>query len=64
MLRSVAAVALSYAMARFLFEIPWSLEPYVIISGIAGTVALVVLVGGLASLQSLSRKPLAVLRAP
>jgi putative ABC transport system permease protein len=61
---SAAALGLSYSMSRFLFEIPWSLEPAVIGAGIAGTVALVVLVGVLSSLQSLSRKPLGVLRAP
>lgn len=61
---SVAALALSYSLARYLFEIPWSLEPIVIVAGIGGTVTLVVMVGVLASLQSLSRKPLAVLRAP
>ncbi|HKO96735.1 MAG TPA: FtsX-like permease family protein [Pyrinomonadaceae bacterium] len=60
---AAAALALSYSMARFLFEIPWSFDPPVIAVGIAGTVALVVVVGVLASLQSLSRKPLAVLRA-
>ncbi|MEK6283657.1 MAG: FtsX-like permease family protein [Acidobacteriota bacterium] len=61
---SAAALGLSYSMARFLFEIPWSLEPSIIVAGIAGTVALVVVVGVLSSLQSLSRKPLGVLRAP
>ncbi len=61
---SAAALALSYSMARFLFEIPWSLEPTVIAAGIGGTIALVVLVGVLSSLQSLARKPLGVLRAP
>ncbi|HYJ86842.1 MAG TPA: FtsX-like permease family protein [Pyrinomonadaceae bacterium] len=61
---SVAALALSYSIARFIFAIPWSLEPIVIVAGIAGTIALVVLVGLVSSLQSLSRKPLGVLRAP
>ena len=61
---SAAALALSYSIARFLFAIPWSLEPAIIVAGITGTVALVVLVGVLASLQSLARKPLGVLRAP
>lgn len=61
---AAAALSLSYSIARFLFEIPWRLEPAVVIAGIAGTVALVVLVGVLSSLHSLSRKPLAVLRAP
>ncbi len=61
---SVAALALSYSIAHFLFAIPWSLEPLIVVAGIAGTVALVVSVGVIASLQSLSRKPLGVLRAP
>jgi putative ABC transport system permease protein len=61
---SAAALALSYSMARFLFDIPWSFMPSIIILGIAGTVALVVLVGVLSSLQALSGKPLGVLRSP
>ncbi|HEY7783431.1 MAG TPA: FtsX-like permease family protein [Pyrinomonadaceae bacterium] len=61
---SVAALALSYSMARFLFEIPWSFTPGVIVMGILGTVILVVTVGVLASIQPLVQKPLGVLRAP
>ncbi len=61
---STAALALSYSMAHFLFDIAWSFTPSIIVVGIAGTVALVVVVGVLSSLQSLSRKPLGVLRAP
>lgn len=61
---SAAALALSYSLARYLFEIPWSFMPSVIFVGIAGTVTLVVVVGVLSSLQALSRKPLGVLRAP
>jgi putative ABC transport system permease protein len=61
---SVAALILSYGVARFLFEIPWEFMPAVIVLGITGTVALVVIVGILSSLQSVSRKPLGVLRAP
>ncbi len=61
---SAAALALSYSLARFLFEIPWSLTPGVIGLGVAGTMALVVMVGVIASLPSVSRKPLGVLRAP
>ena len=61
---AAAALALSYSLARFLFEIPWGFTPSIIVMGIAGTVALVVVVGVLSSLQSLSRKPLGVLRSP
>lgn len=61
---SLAAVALSYTMARFVFEIPWEVMPVVIGGGIAGTVVLVVAVGVLASVPVLRRKPLGVLRAP
>jgi hypothetical protein len=51
-------------MARFLFEIPWSFTPGVIVMGVLGTVILVVTVGVLASIQPLVQKPLGVLRAP
>lgn len=61
---SAAALALSYSLARFLFKIPWSFTPQVIIAGIAGTVALVITVGVISSYTSVSRKPLGVLRAP
>jgi putative ABC transport system permease protein len=61
---SVAALALSYTMARFLFEIQWSFTPEVVGMGIAGTVILVVAVGAIASIQPLLKKPLGVLRAP
>jgi putative ABC transport system permease protein len=61
---SAAALALSYAIARFLFEIPWRFTPGIIAAGIVGTVVLVVMVGVVSSLQALSRKPLGVLRAP
>lgn len=61
---SAAALALSYSLARFLFEIPWSFTPGVVALGVAGTIALVVIVGVVASLSSVSRKPLGVLRAP
>ena len=58
-----AAVALSYAMARFVFEIEWSFAPVINLLGILVTVALVVIIGALASFDVLMRKPLSTLRA-
>ena len=60
---SAAAVALSYATTRFLFDIPWSFTPEINLAAIAATVLLVVVVGALSTLDVLSRKPLAILRA-
>jgi putative ABC transport system permease protein len=61
---TLAAVALSYALSRFVFEIPWSFTPWLYLGGLAATVLLVAAVGALSSFDSLTRKPLAVLRAP
>ena len=60
---SVAAVGLSYAASRFVFEIPWSFTPVVNFGGVGATIALVTAVGTLATVDVLSRKPLATLRA-
>lgn len=60
---SVAAVGLSYAVSRFVFDIPWSFSPLLNFGGVLATALLVVVVGALASLGALSRKPLATLRA-
>jgi putative ABC transport system permease protein len=60
---SAAAVGLSYATSRWVFEIPWSFTPAVNIGGIAATTLLVTAVGTLATYDVLSRKPLATLRA-
>jgi putative ABC transport system permease protein len=61
---TLAAIALSYALSRFVFEIPWSFTPWLYLSGLAATVLLVAAVGALSSFDALTRKPLAVLRAP
>ncbi|HJR09749.1 MAG TPA: FtsX-like permease family protein [Pyrinomonadaceae bacterium] len=61
---TLAAIALSYSLSRFVFEIPWSFTPLVYLAGLGGTVALVATVGALSSFDALTRKPLAVLRAP
>ncbi|HKP73462.1 MAG TPA: FtsX-like permease family protein, partial [Pyrinomonadaceae bacterium] len=60
---SVAAIALSYALSRFVFEIAWSLTPAIYFAGLASTVALVAVVGSVSSFDVVARKPLAVLRA-
>ncbi|HEV2800803.1 MAG TPA: FtsX-like permease family protein [Pyrinomonadaceae bacterium] len=61
---TLAAIALSYALSRFVFEIPWSFTPWLYLIGLAATVLLVATVGALSSFDALTRKPLAVLRAP
>ncbi|HEY0100815.1 MAG TPA: FtsX-like permease family protein, partial [Pyrinomonadaceae bacterium] len=61
---TLAAVALSYALSRYVFELPWSFSPWLYLAGLGATVALVATVGALSSLDALTRKPLAVLRAP
>ena len=38
---ALASVALSYAVTRFVFEIPWSFSPPISLAGIALTVLLV-----------------------
>lgn len=60
---ALAAVALSYAVTRYVFEIPWDFSLIVILAGIAATVALVTIVGVSSSFNVLTRKPLAILRA-
>jgi len=60
---SGAAVGLSYVTSRWVFEIPWSFTPMVNLGGVAATIILVTGVGILATVDVLSRKPLATLRA-
>lgn len=60
---SVAAIGLSYATSHYVFEIKWSLTPAINLIGILATIALVTVVGALSTLDVLSRKPLATLRA-
>jgi putative ABC transport system permease protein len=59
---AVAATALSYAVARFVFEIPWAFSAEQMIIGIALTVTLVTVVGLSSSFNVLTRKPLSILR--
>jgi len=60
---ALAANALAYAVARYVFEIEWTFAPAVNLAGVAATVLLVGAVGALSSLDVLTRKPLAILRA-
>jgi putative ABC transport system permease protein len=60
---SGAAVGLSYVTSRWVFEIPWSFTPVVNLVGVVATIMLVTGVGTLATVDVLSRKPLATLRA-
>jgi putative ABC transport system permease protein len=61
---TLAAIALSYALSRYVFELSWSFTPWLYLAGLVATVALVAVVGALSSLDALTRKPLGVLRAP
>ena len=60
---ALASIALSYSITRFVFEIPWSFSPVISMAGIALTVLLVTAVGVASSLNVLTQKPLAILRA-
>lgn len=62
MIGALAAIGLSYAVTRFVFEIPWDFSPALMLSGISITVALVTIVGVVSSFNVLTRKPLAILR--
>lgn len=60
---SLAAVGLSYAISRWVFEIPWGFTPAVNFGGVIATMFLVTVVGTLATYDVLARKPLVTLRA-
>ncbi|MBC7929399.1 MAG: ABC transporter permease [Rubrivivax sp.] len=60
---ALASIALSYAVARYVFEIEWTFAPIASVAGVAATVLLVGTVGALSSLDVLTRKPLAILRS-
>ena len=60
---AAGALALSWAICRFVFEIEWSPSPAILITGAAVTTLLVSVIGVLASGDVLRKKPLATLRA-
>jgi putative ABC transport system permease protein len=62
LLGAVGALGLSWTLARYLFEIDWRPAPLLLTTGVVVTAAAVSLVGVVASLDVLVRKPLETLR--
>ncbi|MEQ1574321.1 MAG: FtsX-like permease family protein [Vicinamibacterales bacterium] len=60
---ALAAIALSWAVARFALEMSWSATPMITVTGIVVTSLLVAAIGVLASIDVLRKKPLSTLRA-
>jgi putative ABC transport system permease protein len=60
---ALGAIGLSYALARFVLDVPWQAAPFVTAAGVGLTGGIVALVGVVANLDVLRRKPLSVLRA-
>jgi putative ABC transport system permease protein len=60
---ALGALALSWAVTRYLFHIAWKPDPLALGAGAALTTALVAIVGVLASAEVLRQKPLGALRA-
>jgi putative ABC transport system permease protein len=60
---AAGALALSWAVARYIFDMPWQATPALLLTGAAVTALVVGVIGVLASADVLRRKPLATLRA-
>jgi putative ABC transport system permease protein len=60
---AVGAIGLSWAIATYALELPWTAAPALTIGGIFATAGFVAAVGVLASVDVLRHKPLATLRA-
>jgi putative ABC transport system permease protein len=60
---ALGAIGLSWAIAKYALELPWTAAPALTIGGIFATAGFVAAVGVLASLDVLRHKPLATLRA-
>jgi len=60
---AAGALVLSWAVCRYVFDIEWRAEPLLLIAGALATTVLVAIIGVLASLDVLRKKPLATLRA-
>ncbi|MBI4001047.1 MAG: ABC transporter permease [Nitrospira defluvii] len=58
----VLASAFSWAILRYILELPWSLEPSLLAMGLVCTVLLTLLVGFLSTYRILGQPPLIVLR--
>jgi putative ABC transport system permease protein len=63
MIGALGALALSWAVCRFVFEIDWVPAPGLLIAGALITTAMVAIIGVIASGDVLRKKPLATLRA-
>ncbi len=59
---ALAATGLSYAVARYVFEIDWRFSPTLNLLGVVATALVVASIGVLSSFDVLARKPLNVLR--
>jgi putative ABC transport system permease protein len=59
---SVLAAVLSWAVLRFVLDVPWTWAPGALLGGVVGAVALALLVGALGSWRLLGEPPLTVLR--
>jgi putative ABC transport system permease protein len=60
---ALGALALSWAVTRYLMEIDWRPAPVLLTAGVVLTMLLVAVIGVVASIDVLRRKPLATLRA-
>jgi putative ABC transport system permease protein len=60
---ALGAIGLSWAIAKYALELPWTAAPALTIGGIFATAGFVAAVGVLASVDVLRHKPLATLRA-
>jgi putative ABC transport system permease protein len=56
------ATVLAWAVVRWVLEAPWSLDPLVLVVGVASSAALAIAVGFLVTFRLLGAKPLPVLR--
>ena len=61
MIGAAGALALSWAVCRFVFEIEWRPAPLLLIGGALITMVLVAVIGVVASADVLRKKPLATL---
>ena len=59
----LGALVMSWAVSAYLFEMPWQPSPGTVVLGIVLTSVVVGVVGVLASLDVVRRRPLGVLRA-
>lgn len=60
---ALGAVALDWSVARYLLDIDWHPAPATVLAGVAATSLIVGIVGVVASLDVVRRRPLGVLRA-